>query len=107
LRHGSGTRLKIFEAMAMGKAVVSTTLGAEGLPVTHGKNILIADQPGEFASAVVRVLRDPELAAGLGRAARALVEQQFTWEAAASQFETILEETVGGFLTPASARKTA
>ena len=107
LRHGSGTRLKIFEAMAVGKAVVSTTLGAEGLPVTHGKNILIADHPAEFASAVVRILRDPELAAGLGRAARALVEQQFTWKTAAAQFEAILEETVGGFLKPASARKTA
>ncbi len=107
LRHGSGTRLKIFEAMAMGKAVVSTTLGAEGLPVTHGKNILIADHPREFAGAVVRVLRDPELAAGLGGAARALVEQHFTWRTAASQFETILQETVGGFRKPASARKTA
>ena len=107
LRHGSGTRIKIFEAMAMGKAVVSTTLGAEGLPVTHGKNILIADHPDEFASAVVRVLRDRELAAGLGRAARALVEQQFTWKNAAAQFETILEETVRGFPKPASARKTA
>ena len=107
LRHGSGTRIKIFEAMAMGKAVVSTTLGAEGLPVTHGKNILLADHPREFASAVIRVLRDREFAAGLGRAARALVEQQFTWKAAASQFEAIVEETVSGFQKPASARKTA
>ena len=107
LRHGSGTRLKIFEAMAMGKAVVSTTLGAEGLPVTHGRNILIADDPREFAGAVVRVLRDRELAAALGRAARALVEQQFTWKAAASQFETILQETVRGFWRSAGARKTA
>jgi polysaccharide biosynthesis protein PslH len=107
LRHGSGTRLKIFEAMAMGKAVVSTTLGAEGLPVTHGKNILIADDPREFADAVVRILRDRQLAASLGRAARALVEEQFTWEAAASQFERILEKTVDGFRNPASARKTA
>jgi sugar transferase (PEP-CTERM/EpsH1 system associated) len=107
LRHGSGTRLKIFEAMAMGKAVVSTTLGAEGLPVTHGKNILIADDPREFAATVVRILRDRELAASLGRAARVLVEEHFSWKAAASQFEKILEEAVGGFRKPASARKTA
>ena len=49
LRVGSGTRLKIFEAMACGKAVVSTTLGAEGLPVTSGKDIVLADDPGDFA----------------------------------------------------------
>src|SRR4030095_11935398 len=48
LRVGSGTRLKIFEAMAMGKAVVSTTIGAEGLPVTPGHDIVIADEPAEF-----------------------------------------------------------
>ncbi|HLK18078.1 MAG TPA: glycosyltransferase [Bryobacteraceae bacterium] len=95
LRHGSGTRLKIFEAMAMGKAVVSTTLGAEGLPVTHGRDILIADHPQEFAAAVVRILQDREFSASLGRAARALVEQRFTWKAAATQFETILENAVG------------
>ncbi len=104
LRSGSGTRIKIFEAMAMGKAVVSTSLGAEGLPVTHGQNILIADDPREFAGWVVRVLRDRELAARLGRAARLLVEKQFTWKTVASQFEAILQDTVG---QPVMARKTA
>ena len=53
LRIGGGTRLKIFEAMAMGKAVVSTTIGAEGLPVTPGRDVLIADDPRAFAQAVV------------------------------------------------------
>lgn len=95
LRHGSGTRLKIFEAMAMGKAVVSTTLGAEGLPVAHGQNILIADHPRDFADNVVRVLHDRELAANLGRAARRLVEEHFSWKVAARQFEKILENSVG------------
>lgn len=103
LRSGSGTRIKIFEAMAMGKAVVSTALGAEGLPVTDGENILIADDPRKFAGAVIRILRDRESAARLGRAARALVEKHFAWKTAASQFETILQQTVGN---PA-ARKTA
>jgi glycosyltransferase involved in cell wall biosynthesis len=107
LRSGSGTRIKIFEAMAMGKAVVSTTIGAEGLPVTHGQNILIADEPREFASWVVRILRDRELADRLGGAARALVEKQFTWKTAASQFEGIIEDTVRGSSKPAIARKTA
>jgi glycosyltransferase involved in cell wall biosynthesis len=96
LRSGSGTRIKIFEAMARGKAVVSTTIGAEGLPVTHGHNILIADDPREFANSVVRVLRDREFAARLGRAARALVESQFTWKAVALQVDTILQNLVHG-----------
>lgn len=107
LRSGSGTRIKIFEAMAMGKAVVSTSVGAEGLPVTHGKNILLADHPQEFAGAVIRVLRDREFAAGLGHAARALVEERFTWKAAGAQFETILQDTVCGLPNSVAARKTA
>ncbi len=107
LLSGSGTRIKIFEAMAMGKAVVSTSIGAEGLPVTHGENILIADHPLEFATAVLRVLRNRAFAARLGQAARALVEKQFTWKAIGSQFETILQDTVYGIRKPAAARKTA
>ncbi len=59
LRVGGGTRLKIFEAMGMGKAVVSTTIGAEGLPVSHGRDIMIADEPAAFADAVVRLIRQP------------------------------------------------
>ena len=94
LLSGSGTRIKIFEAMAMGKAVVSTTIGAEGLPVTHGQNIVIADHPREFADSVVRLLRDRELAARLGGAARALVERQFSWKAVGSQFDAILQDLV-------------
>ena len=60
LRIGSGTRLKIFEAMAMGKAIVSTSLGAEGLPVSEGRDILIADTPEEFSRKVCLLLRDPQ-----------------------------------------------
>ena len=94
LRCGSGTRIKIFEAMAMGKAVVSTTIGAEGLPVTHGKNILIADDPGEFAKCVTLLMRDPALAARLGKAARALVESNFSWASVAACFDPILDGLV-------------
>ncbi|HEX6973423.1 MAG TPA: glycosyltransferase, partial [Vicinamibacterales bacterium] len=60
LRIGGGTRLKIFEAMGMGKAVVSTTVGAEGLPVTSGRDVIIADEPARFAQAVVHMIRDVE-----------------------------------------------
>ena len=61
LRIGGGTRIKIFEAMATGKAVVSTTIGAEGLPVTNDKNIVLADTAEEFASKVISLMRDAAL----------------------------------------------
>lgn len=78
LRMGGGTRLKLLEAMAMGKAVVATRLGAEGYPVTDGSELLLADTPADFAAAVVALLRAPERRAELGRAARAFVEQ-YDW----------------------------
>jgi sugar transferase (PEP-CTERM/EpsH1 system associated) len=91
LRVGSGTRLKIFEAMAMGKAVISTSVGAEGLPVRSGLDILIADSPDEFANAVVRLLADRNLRRDLGRAARQLVVQKHSWASVAQHFESTLE----------------
>ena len=94
LRSGSGTRIKIFEAMAMGKAVLSTTLGAEGLPVTHDENIVLADSPDAFARAAVRLLRSPELRARLGGAARAMVERDASWATAAEQFHASMSEVV-------------
>ena len=94
LRVGSGTRLKIFEAMAMGKAVVSTSIGAEGLPVHPGRDILIADHPDEFADAVVSLLQDRERRCEIGRAARTLVEQRHNWESVGRYFESVLESVV-------------
>jgi glycosyltransferase involved in cell wall biosynthesis len=95
LRIGGGTRLKIFEAMGMGKAIVSTTVGAEGLPVTHGRDILLADGPAAFAAAVVRVIRDPVLRERLEGAARRLVVDRFDWSAVASDFEAALDRAGG------------
>lgn len=94
IRVGSGTRLKIFEAMAMGKAVVSTTIGAEGLPVTDGKNIVIADTPESFARSVVSLLRQPERCRSLGLAARSYVEQKHSWKAVTDVFEGSLSRLV-------------
>jgi glycosyltransferase involved in cell wall biosynthesis len=91
LRSGSGTRIKIFEAMAMGKAVVSTSMGAEGLPVSHGENIILADDPADFARQAVQLLRDPHRRAQLGRAARRLVEENYGWPAVAVHFEQIMQ----------------
>lgn len=77
---GSGTRLKILEAWAAGLPVVSTTLGAEGLPAEHGRNLLLADSPSDFADAVSRLLASAPLREDIGCAGRRLVEDQFTWE---------------------------
>jgi sugar transferase (PEP-CTERM/EpsH1 system associated) len=109
LRIGGGTRLKIFEAMAMGKAVVSTTVGAEGLPVTNGEHVLLADEPRELCRAVVRLLRDVDRRRQLERAARTLVVERYDWSAVAGELETALERVAlrqaqGGHSTTLSAR---
>lgn len=93
LRIGGGTRLKIFEAMAMGKAIVSTTVGAEGLPVTPGVDIAIADDPQRFADAVVRLIRDSGARDALETRARKLVVERYDWSRVALDFEDALERT--------------
>ena len=89
LRIGGGTRLKIFEAMAMEKAVVSTTIGAEGLPLSDGVELLLADEPAAFAEAVVRVLTDSAYASDLGQRAAAIVRQNFGWREVTERFISI------------------
>jgi glycosyltransferase involved in cell wall biosynthesis len=79
LRVGGGTRMKIFEAIAMGKAVVSTTVGAEGLPLIDGRHYLKADSPKHFAEAVLGLLEDPAKRKSLGDAGREHVVQHFSW----------------------------
>jgi glycosyltransferase involved in cell wall biosynthesis len=79
---GSGTRFKILEAWSAGLPVVSTTIGAEGLPARDGENLLLADGGPGFAEAVTRVLENANLRRQLGRAGRLLLEQEFTWDAA-------------------------
>lgn len=79
---GSGTRLKILEAWAAGLPVVSTNIGAEGLPVSDGETALLADGPDAFASAVTRLLTCTELRRQIGSAGRVLLEKEFTWHAA-------------------------
>ena len=94
LRAGSGTRLKIFEALAMGKAVVSTTVGAEGLALEPGRHFVAADDPAAFAGAVVGLLRDPDRRRTLGREGRSLVEASYSWPTVAREFEQRCEEAV-------------
>ena len=94
LRIGGGTRLKIFEALAMGKAVVATTVGAEGLPIVPGEHYVQADGPAAFAQAVVGLLQDPDRRRALGIAGRRLVEARYSWEQVGRQFESLCEEIV-------------
>jgi len=92
LRIGGGTRLKIFEAMAMERPLVSTTIGAEGLPLTNEVELLVADTPETFAAAVVRVLSDETLRTTLAQQAATLVRTQFGWNRVADKFiESCLE----------------
>jgi len=92
LLSGSGTRLKIIEAWAAGTAVVSTTVGAEGLPARHGENILLADTPESFASAVALLLESPVERSRIGRAGRELYERAFTWTAAWSALDRQIQQ---------------
>jgi len=87
LRIGGGTRLKIFEALSMAKAVVSTTVGAEGLPLTPGRHFLRADEPAEFAAAITSLLRDASRRRALGSEGRRLVEARYSWPKVVDEFE--------------------
>jgi glycosyltransferase involved in cell wall biosynthesis len=80
LRAGGGTRLKILNAWAMGKAVVSTSVGCEGLAAVDGENILIRDAPKDFANGILAVLGDDELCRRLGQGGRATVERRYSWD---------------------------
>jgi glycosyltransferase involved in cell wall biosynthesis len=94
LRVGGGTRLKLFEALAMGKAVVATPLAAEGLPIVPGLHYVAAEGPAALAEAVVDLLAAPERAAALGAAGRQLVEQRFSWPRVADEVERLLAQVV-------------
>ena len=99
---GGGTRLKVLDAMAMGKPVVSTTIGCEGLRVTHGENILVADTPQDFASRLVQLFEEPDLRRRLGAAGRALVEREYCWERIGQQLEQAYLCALSTISAPAS-----
>ena len=80
LRSGSGVRVKILNAMAMGLPIVTTSIGVEGLNCENGKHLLIADTPKEFASAVIDLFNNKEKSIQLGKNARELVENEYSWD---------------------------
>ena len=90
IRIGGGTRLKIFEAMAMERPIVSTRVGAEGLPVEDGRNMLLADTAPAFARAVVSLLSDAGKARAIADYAAAQVREHYGWDRVASRFAEIL-----------------
>jgi glycosyltransferase involved in cell wall biosynthesis len=104
LRVGSGTRIKVFEAMALGRPVVSTAIGVEGLQLEPGRHYLLADSVEDFAGAVLRLLNDAALRARLAEAARALLEEHYSFRNAARVFENICLRALA---RTAGARETA
>jgi len=96
LRIGGGTRLKVLEAMAMGKAIVSTTLGCEGFPLEPGRHLVTADSPGNFAPAVLALLRDEARRKDLGTAAQTFAAERYDWAAVVPRLESVLWEAVAG-----------
>ncbi len=96
LRWGGGTRLKVLEAMALGTPVVATSKGAEGLDVTPGQDILMADEPVAFADALLHLLDTPSLRAKLAANGRRLVQERYSWERCAADLEQLLARVVAG-----------
>ena len=93
LRIGGGTRLKILDALSMSKAIISTSVGCEGLDVEDGKTIVIADTPDAFVQAIVKVLADPAWADTIGQQGRQLVESRYDWAAVAKTLMAVYADT--------------
>jgi glycosyltransferase involved in cell wall biosynthesis len=94
LRVGGGTRLRILEAFAFGRPVVSTSVGCEGLEVTNRQHLLVGDEPGKFAKACVELLKDPELRRRLVAHGRRLVEDKYDWRSIEDRLKTVADEVL-------------
>lgn len=91
VRLGGGFRGKILEAMAVGRPIVSTSLGAEGIPASHGENIIIGDTPSKFAAGIINLIQNKELMEKIRRNGRCLVEEKYAWEKGVDVLEGILK----------------
>jgi glycosyltransferase involved in cell wall biosynthesis len=94
VRLGGGFRGKILEAMAVGRPIVSTSLGAEGIPSKSGANIMIADTPEDFAASIEKLLKDRDLYERIRRAGRQLTEEKYAWAKGVEVLEGILEDMI-------------
>lgn len=96
IRIGGGTRLKVVEGLAMGKALVSTSLGCEGIAVRDDEELLIRDGARAFASGILSLFESPGLAAELGRAGRVVIEQEYSWSLAGERLEELYRQVMAG-----------
>jgi len=92
MRMGAGMKNKILEAMALGKPVVSTRMGAEALNVVHGTNIMIADSPEEFAASILELISNQSLRSNIAGKGKELVETQYAWDYCATRYEFLYEQ---------------
>jgi polysaccharide biosynthesis protein PslH len=94
IRMGSGTRLKVLEALAMAKPLVSTPQACEGLDLVDGRDLLIAGDPAQFADVVLRVLTDQAYGERLGQAGRTIVAARYGWDSSVAQLEELHERVI-------------
>ena len=92
MRDGGGTRLKILDTLAMETALVSTTMGCEGIDVTDGENVLLADTKEEFLMQIIRIYSDPALHEKLSRNGRKLIENKYSWQVIGKKLEKVYTE---------------
>jgi polysaccharide biosynthesis protein PslH len=95
IRMGGGTRLKVVEALAMGKAMVSTSVGCEGIAVRDRVHLLIGDEADSFAEAILELFDQPALRATLGRAGRELAEAEYSWDRTGDQLLDLYDSLLG------------
>ncbi len=100
VRIGGGTRLKVVEGLALGKAIVSTTVGCEGIDVKDREHLLVADDAETFAERIVECFEDSALVQRLGAAARRLAEERYTWEISGDKLELLYGRLVGPAASP-------
>ena len=103
LRLGAGIKNKVLEAMAMEMPVVATPLSCDGIPVTHGRDVLLGETDDELIDHVIRLLRDGSLRQTLRRNGRRLIEEHFTWQRVADQYESLYQQVIREHLARARA----
>ncbi len=94
LKLGAGIKNKVLEAMAMQKAVVATPLSCDGIDVTQGRNVILAEEPEDFVRLIVRLLKEPALRAQIAQGGRELVEQHYTWRFVADAYEALYDTVI-------------
>jgi glycosyltransferase involved in cell wall biosynthesis len=96
LRYGAGVKNKLLAALAMRKAVVATSLSMEGLGLRNNQDLLVADEPEQFAEKIVTLLENPDYAKGLGQSGQEFVRKKYSWESSSELLENALQMTAMG-----------